>query len=65
MLDNKYHNSLIKILNKNNNNYKNVIFIYTSLLGSLSIKNYKSKVHNDPYFLLFSSYFIYYISLHF
>lgn len=65
MLDNKYHNSLIKILNKNNNNYKNVIFIYTSLLGSLSIKNYKSKVYNDPYFLLFSSYFIYYISLHF
>jgi hypothetical protein len=45
--------------------YKNTIFMYTALLGAYSYKTMNLYIREpNPYFLLFSGYFMYLLSLH-
>ena len=45
--------------------YKNTILMYTALLGAYSYKTMNRYIREpNPYFLLFSGYFIYLVSIH-
>lgn len=63
MFNNEESTNLTKY-DTNRVHYKNTIFIYTALLGEYSYRTKNVYISEaNPYFLLFSGYFMYLLSL--